>query len=80
MINTLILAYVSGSLPLLLALYLSPIPLHILINQENVSTEIFRITIGSIGLLLAIPITTLVSVYLIDGSENSGAHGHHHHH
>ena len=36
-----------------------------IINTEIFATEIVRIMIGSIGLVLAVPITTLVSVFLL---------------
>lgn len=34
-------------------------------NREIFSTEIVRTMIGSIGLVLAVPITTMVSVWLL---------------
>jgi uncharacterized membrane protein len=35
------------------------------INREIFSAEIVRVLIGSIGIILAVPITTLVSVSLL---------------
>ena len=35
------------------------------INREIFATEIVRILIGSIGLILAVPITTFLSVYIL---------------
>ena len=35
------------------------------VNRELFATEIVRILIGSIGLILAVPITTFLSVYLL---------------
>lgn len=79
MVNTLILAYVASSIPLLMLVYKSEVPLYILINQEIIATEIFRMTIGSIGLLLAIPITTLISVYMFNkDSTKALSHTHTH--
>jgi uncharacterized membrane protein len=79
-INTLILAYTGASLPLLLYLYLSPNPLHMLVNGEIVTTEIVRTLVGSTGLLLAVPLTTLIAVFLMkEGDTSSGSHAHHHH-
>jgi uncharacterized membrane protein len=82
MINTLVLAYVGSSLPLLMYVYLAPIPTSILINQEMIIIEIFRSIIGSVGLLLAIPITTLVAVHLIKDKDlhdlDYHTHGHSH--
>lgn len=68
LINILAILYVSSALPLLL-LYLSPelaFSIHRpLINLEVFSTEIIRVMIESIGLILAVPITTLLSVFFL---------------
>ncbi len=58
MTNTLILAYTGASIPLLILLSQDS-GLRIL-NIEIIATEISAALIGSIGLLLAIPITALV--------------------
>jgi uncharacterized membrane protein len=65
LINTLAIAYVGASLPLLLLLHFSNLPLSVDLNQEIFSTEIVRTVIGSIGLILAVPITTLISTYML---------------
>jgi uncharacterized membrane protein len=65
LINTLAIAYVGASLPLLLLLHFSNLPLSVDLNQEIFSTEIIRTVIGSIGLILAVPITTLISTFML---------------
>lgn len=65
MINTLVLAYVGSALPLLLLMYTTNIDKLYLLNKEIIATEIFRSLIGSVGLLLAIPLTTFFAVKLI---------------
>lgn len=78
-INTLILAYTGASLPLVLLLYTSTAPLIELINREAVATEIIRMVVGSIGLLLAVPLTTLIAVTLMYGRPyNKHTHSHRH--
>jgi uncharacterized membrane protein len=74
LINTLAIAYVGVSLPLLL-IYLksSTSPLALIINREIFATEIIRTMIGSIGLVLAVPITTIISVYLLVKVKNNHA-------
>ncbi len=62
MINTLVLAYAGASIPLLLIFSLSNSDTSYVINLEIVSVEIVRTLVGSIGLLLAIPLTTLFAV------------------
>jgi uncharacterized membrane protein len=60
-VNTLILAYAGASLPLLLLLVGVPAGESWLtmINREILATEIVRTLVGSIGLLSAVPLTTL---------------------
>lgn len=66
LVNTLAIAYVGAALPLLLLFYqTSSASIAQIANTEIFSTEIVRIMIGSIGLVLAVPITTLVSVFML---------------
>jgi uncharacterized membrane protein len=80
LIDSLALAYVGASLPLLLLFYSSSsASLLSIINREDFATEIIRTLIGSTGLILAVPITSLVAVFMIrKGSQPSGVHGHGH--
>lgn len=81
LVNTLAIAYVGASLPLLLLFYSSAAghPLLVL-NKEIFSTEIARTLIGSIGLVLAVPATTYIAILmrLGKGGETSHHHGHSH--
>lgn len=62
LINTLVLAYAGGSLPLLLLLFTDPsVPFWVTINQEFFAEEIIRTLIGSISLVLAVPISTALA-------------------
>lgn len=67
LVNTLAIAYVGVSMPLLLLFYMSSDGGGIgpILNRELFSTEIVRTIIGSIGLILAVPITTFISVWMI---------------
>ena len=65
LVNTLAIAYVGASLPLLLLFYLSSESAMVIINREVFSTEIVRSLVGSIGLILAVPITTLVATWML---------------
>lgn len=62
-VNTLILAYTGASLPLILLLYLRNTPVDFFISYEIVSEEIIRTLIASSGLLLAVPLTTIIAVF-----------------
>lgn len=83
LINTLALAYVGASLPLVLLFSTSEAPLLFTLNQEVVASEIARIIVGSIGLVLAVPFTTFIAAWWfgkhgVDGKIVS-SHSHHHH-
>lgn len=60
-VNTLLLAYAGTSLPLLLLFALYQEPLWLRLNSEPVAEEIVRTLVGSMGLLLAVPITGLLA-------------------
>lgn len=86
LVNTLALAYVGAALPLVLLYARSDASFLEAINQEVIASEILRIVIGSIGLILAVPLTTLVAAWYfsrrsVDATESvSAGHSHHHHH
>jgi uncharacterized membrane protein len=61
MVNTLVLAYAGVSLPLLLLFIDNPHPTSEIINYEFIAEEIVRTLVGSIGLVLAVPITTYLA-------------------
>ena len=63
MVNTLILVYAGASLPLLLLFVNNPHPFDEIINYEVVADEIVRTMVGSIGLVLAVPIATALAVF-----------------
>lgn len=66
LVNTLAIAYVGASLPLLL-LYVQAAQgsLAFTLNREIFATEIIRTMIGSIGLVVAVPITTSIAVWFL---------------
>jgi uncharacterized membrane protein len=64
MVNTLLLAYVGASMPLMLAFMLYPEPIWRRVNREPVAEEIVRTLVGSVGLTLAVPLTGLIASLL----------------
>lgn len=65
-INTLFLTYTSVALPLLLLFVINKsggLNSEVFINTEVVSTEIVRTLIGSIGVILSMPIATFFGAY-----------------
>jgi uncharacterized membrane protein len=60
-VNTLVLAYVGASLPVLLLFAIFPQPYGQLLNREFITEEVVRALVGSLGLVAAVPITTLLA-------------------
>lgn len=70
LVNTLVLAYASGALPLLLLINQSnEMPILMLINTEPFAAELVSMVIGSLALVLAVPLTTLVAAWLLRGKK-----------
>lgn len=65
MVNTLVLVYTGASMPLLLLFMNNPRPFEELLSYELVATEIVRMLVGSIGLIIAVPITTALACYVV---------------
>lgn len=63
-VNTLVLAYVGASLPLLLIFSTSQIGLAEAVNLEIIAKEVVATLVGSIGLIAAVPITTALAALL----------------
>lgn len=76
MVNTLVLVYAGASLPLLLLFNDAAKPFTELINHEIIADEIIRTLVGSIGLILAVPISTFLAALFVEGKDKID---HHHH-
>jgi uncharacterized membrane protein len=84
LVNTLVLAYTGAGLSLLILLNVSEVSFARAFNLELVANEVVHTLVGSIGLVLAVPITTLLAALLFRGDRlplRTGelAHAHHHH-
>lgn len=64
MVNTLVLAYAGVAMPLLLIFVNNTRPISELVNYEFLAEEIVRTLIGSIGLVVVVPITTALAAYV----------------
>jgi uncharacterized membrane protein len=86
LVNTLALAYVGSSLPLFLLLYInsSNIPIWVTLNSEFIGQELIRTLSGSIAIILAVPITSLIAAKVFDKyvhkPRSQTEHTHHHGH
>lgn len=69
MVNTLVLVYAGASLPLMLLFVDSTRPFREIINYEFMAEEVVRTLAGSIGLILAVPITTLMAAWAFKHTE-----------
>jgi uncharacterized membrane protein len=83
LINTLALAYVGASLPLLLLFTVQEeSPFWVVLNSEFLAEEIIRTLVGSSTLLFAVPITTWLAAYFFRNDRTKPSlhtgHGHHH--
>ena len=63
LVNTLVLVYAGSALPLLLLFVVSQIGYVDLLNYEALAEEIVRTLVASIGLVAAVPLTTLIASY-----------------
>ncbi len=89
-VNTLVMAYAGTALPMLLVFSMSKGNFSYLVNFSFVAEEVVRTLVGSLGLIAAVPITTIIAAYFAMnddkfgalrpflGERNSGG-GHHHH-
>ena len=70
MSNTLILAYAGGSLGLVMIIYAYSYQMHQILNMYSLAIEIMRGIAGTIGIILTVPITSLImSVLLTRGGQ-----------
>ncbi len=60
-VNTLVLAYVGATLPLMLVFSALDLPFGIAVSQEIVAQEVVRGLVGGLGILAAVPVTTLIA-------------------
>ena len=86
-VNTLVLAYAGASLPMLLMFSLARGDYGYLVNFAFIAEEIVRTLVGSLGLIAAVPITTVVAIFFAQRAESLGrweqvlgpeGEGHHH--
>lgn len=70
-VNTLVLAYVGASLPILLIFSSGELGLLDALNTELIAKEVVATLVGSIGLIAAVPITTALAALLVQDAEAS---------
>lgn len=70
MANTIMLVYIGTALPLLILA--ANAPFYKLVNLNSIATEIIAAFVGSIGIVLCVPITALITAYLGNNSTTKG--------
>ncbi|MGF6835464.1 putative membrane protein [Paenarthrobacter sp. TE4293] len=64
-VYTIAFAYAGAALPILIIVMLYDRPLDEALTSAELSEEVIRTLVGSIGLVLAIPVTTLIAVLVV---------------
>lgn len=82
-VNTLVLAYVGSSLPLLLIFGVGELGAWDTINLEIVAKEVVAMLVGSIGIIAAVPLTTALAAWMAgslptDRLGSAAGDAHHH--
>lgn len=80
LVNTLVLAYTGSALLALMLFTVYEYNFATVINLEVIATEIIRMIIGSIGLIMTVPIVTFLAVVYLKGRGRVSEHGHAHSH
>jgi len=71
-VNTLLLAYAGAGLPLVLLFAVSDQSLAMVANSELIAVEIVRTLCGSLGLVAAVPVTTVLAAVVNAGAGTPG--------
>lgn len=69
MANTLILAYVGGAMYIIIWISSYDLPLHRILNQDVIASEVVKTLAGSIGLVLTIPLTAICAALIFKWEE-----------
>jgi uncharacterized membrane protein len=78
-VNTLILVYTGASLPLLLLFISSQKPFFEVLNTQIIAEEVVTMLVSSIGLILSIPIATLLATKIMTKKDSlKDLHNHRH--
>jgi len=71
-VNTLILAYLGATLSMIVLYTMNNVNIGTLVNINYIAEEIVRSLVGTIGLFLAVPFTTLLACWVVDDEARLG--------
>ncbi|KNB49082.1 membrane protein [Streptomyces caatingaensis] len=74
-VNTLVMAYAGASLPLLLLFSIADSGVGTVATSEVVAEEIVRTLVGSIGLVLSVPVTTVLAALVVSADRQTAGTG-----
>jgi uncharacterized membrane protein len=78
-VYTIVFAYAGTALPVLVLADVYRLPFLDVVTGEQVAEEVVRTLVGSIGLVLAVPLTTLIAAWTAAaGSAEPAPEGHSH--
>ncbi|OAP26920.1 YibE/F-like protein [Amycolatopsis sp. M39] len=63
-VNTLVMAYAGAALPVMLYSAISGVGLGALLGSEDIAAEIIRTLAGSVGIVAAVPVTTVLAALI----------------
>jgi len=72
-VYTIAFAYVGAALPLLMVVSLYGASLGVTLTSAEIAEEVVRSLVGSIGLVLAVPLTTLIGALVVAGDSMSAS-------
>lgn len=72
MVYTLVLTYAGAALPLLLLISVADRPVGATLSSDIMATELMRSGVGTLALLLAVPLTTLIAAWTVPNTEPDG--------
>ncbi|NLA35671.1 MAG: YibE/F family protein [Actinobacteria bacterium] len=79
-VNTLALAYVGAALSMMLFFHQEGRGIGRILGSEVVAVELIRMLVGSIGLIVSVPVTTALAVFVADSNRLTASHSHGHGH
>ncbi len=71
-VNSLLFLYLGATLPFLVVFVNNPLTHAEVINSEMIAVEIIRVTAIGLGLLMAVPISTLLAIFYPKGERRKG--------
>lgn len=76
-VNTLVMAYAGAALPVMLYSSLSGVGLGTILGSQDVAEEIVRTLAGSVGIVAAVPVTTILAALIASRETVAGNHNSH---